>query len=974
MKGQKYPRGAEWRQWDFHVHTPASFEWSGQRLAEMDVPQQAASIDAMINAINSAAPAVYVLMDYWTFDGWLTLKQRLAQPGAPKLTKKVFPGIELRLVSPTPYRLNAHVVFSDQTSDQDLQDFKSKLVVSVIGQTLSDECLRKLARQAQADILFKKGFKQDEVHASNAIALKAGSMLADITPESYKLAIEGVPDGNAIGFMPWDTNDGLAQADWVTHYSFVIGLMKSSPIFETRKQELWEAFVGRKTPRNSKWFSNFHGALGSIPRLAVSGSDAHAYGDYGKFPGGKTTWIKADPTFLGLKQAIKEPAKRSFIGERPEKPAVVESNKTYFIDTLEIDKVVGSKVKDHWLDGVRLKLNHDLIAIIGNKGSGKSALADVIALAGNARSKYFSFLTSKRFRFPPVILAKNFESRMTWCDGGGKPRNLAEDPPTESVEMVRYIPQQYFEDLCNDHASGKSDVFEKELRSVIFDHIGPEMRQSALDFDQLIEQQESGHRGQLAEFRKDLNKLNQEIVSIESQLHPDKRKGLVELKLQKQKQIDEHDKLLPQKIDPPAEKLTPEQTAASTELNGIAEQLKALDARDQQLANRGATAAARATSAAAVRARLQMFRHQYHQLRDDIAVHLATLGISMEAVVQMSIKEEELTKAATAAEEEKKAVASDQQTGRVTREKAVAMRDELQKQLNGPQQLYQKYLKDAESWQKKRGELVGSPTAPETLQGIAARIDQLDKLPAELAAKRAARAKLAGEVFEILNTQRVARAALFQPVQDVISSNALIRDDYRLQFRADLGGSADALAARLFELIKRNAGEFKGDEESLGVVRKTVEQYDLNTKDGAIRLLEDLHGKIQASVAKDRGPGIDSIVKTGKTPVEVYDLLFGLTFLEPRYTLLFQDTRIEQLSPGQRGALLLIFYLLVDKGRHPIILDQPEENLDNETVVSLLVPVLDEAKKHRQIIMVTHNPNLAVVCDAEQIIFSAFDR
>jgi predicted ATPase len=80
------------------------------------------------------------------------------------------------------------------------------------------------------------------------------------------------------------------------------------------------------------------------------------------------------------------------------------------------------------------------------------------------------------------------------------------------------------------------------------------------------------------------------------------------------------------------------------------------------------------------------------------------------------------------------------------------------------------------------------------------------------------------------------------------------------------------------------------------------------------------------------------------------------------------------LIRGQRGALLLIFHLLVDTGRNPIILDQPEENLDNQTIVSLLVPVLAEAKKKRQIIMVTHNPNLAVVCDAEQVIYSSFDR
>lgn len=59
---------------------------------------------------------------------------------------------------------------------------------------------------------------------------------------------------------------------------------------------------------------------------------------------------------------------------------------------------------------------------------------------------------------------------------------------------------------------------------------------------------------------------------------------------------------------------------------------------------------------------------------------------------------------------------------------------------------------------------------------------------------------------------------------------------------------------------------------------------------------------------------------------------------------------------------------------NPIVLDQPEENLDNETVVSLLVPVLNEAKKTRQIVMVTHNPNLAVVCDAEQIVHATFDR
>jgi len=87
-----------------------------------------------------------------------------------------------------------------------------------------------------------------------------------------------------------------------------------------------------------------------------------------------------------------------------------------------------------------------------------------------------------------------------------------------------------------------------------------------------------------------------------------------------------------------------------------------------------------------------------------------------------------------------------------------------------------------------------------------------------------------------------------------------------------------------------------------------------------------------------------------------------------------QGIPVEKLSPGQRGALLLIFYLLVDKETKPIVLDQPEENLDNQTVYSLLVPVIKEAKDRRQVIMVTHNANLAVTCDAEQIIHAKFDR
>ena len=77
-------------------------------------------------------------------------------------------------------------------------------------------------------------------------------------------------------------------------------------------------------------------------------------------------------------------------------------------------------------------------------------------------------------------------------------------------------------------------------------------------------------------------------------------------------------------------------------------------------------------------------------------------------------------------------------------------------------------------------------------------------------------------------------------------------------------------------------------------------------------------------------------------------------------------TPIEKLSPGQRCNALIPIILL--EGRNPIIIDQPEDNLDNKLIFDLVVEVLRSLKEKRQIIVATHNPNIPVSGDAEQII------
>jgi hypothetical protein len=203
IPNERFPRGSEWRQWDLHIHTPASFHWEGARFdSDPGSTHNARLVDEMIHALNAAEPAVFAIMDYWTFDGWLALKRRLKEPGAPSLCKKVFPGIELRLVSPTPFRLNAHVLFSDELDEPFLRDFKSRLRIDFDdSRPLSDDSLIRLARNKNASFLQVSEAKFSQILNDDREALLAGSKIAEINCDSYRDAIQKVPDSMAIGFM-----------------------------------------------------------------------------------------------------------------------------------------------------------------------------------------------------------------------------------------------------------------------------------------------------------------------------------------------------------------------------------------------------------------------------------------------------------------------------------------------------------------------------------------------------------------------------------------------------------------------------------------------------------------------------------------------------------------------------------------------------------------------------------------------------
>ena len=90
--------------------------------------------------------------------------------------------------------------------------------------------------------------------------------------------------------------------------------------------------------------------------------------------------------------------------------------------------------------------------------------------------------------------------------------------------------------------------------------------------------------------------------------------------------------------------------------------------------------------------------------------------------------------------------------------------------------------------------------------------------------------------------------------------------------------------------------------------------------------------------------------------------------LDVRYSLKDGESfkPVEQGSPGQKTAALLAFIL--SYGNEPLVLDQPEDDLDNHLIYDLIVTQLREIKQKRQVLVVTHNANIVVNGDAENVI------
>lgn len=189
-------------------------------------------------------------------------------------------------------------------------------------------------------------------------------------------------------------------------------------------------------------------------------------------------------------------------------------------------------------------------------------------------------------------------------------------------------------------------------------------------------------------------------------------------------------------------------------------------------------------------------------------------------------------------------------------------------------------------------------------------------------------------------------------------------------------GARETAEVELRELLQRQDRAFERD---IGAPGAGGLLGDLYASESGSKEIEKALAKIKEHLRQIANGTHDSaalgdqrfathIAKLQPETLDRLDLWFPEDSLDVRYSPTGDGHNLRSIhegSPGQKTAALLAF--LLSYGDEPLVLDQPEDDLDNHLIYELIVTQLRDVKRRRQILVVTHNPNIVVNGDAELV-------
>jgi len=899
--------GSQWRKWDLHVHTPDSYENQYSFLDDAEREQYSGDIwEKYICELEKIEDiSVIGITDYFTIDGYKKILD-YRKTGRLKNSDLILPNIELRLdvlSGKDNKRLNFHIIFSNEVQPEVIEE---DFLHSLEFQTGNSE-VHRLTKQKIEDLGrtlkeensglngsdFQEGCKKIVLNMDNILKVLKGH--ASKFNGQYLLILSA---------REWDEIGWNGQGHIIKKNS----LFKSHAVFSSNPGTI--AFCQGKTHISIQDFEKEFGQI----KPCIHGSDAHSFEKLCKPDGDRFCWIKAESTFDGLKQIIYEPASRVKI--QKDTPELYKN--IYTLSSVEFyDSNIDEKIS---LVPCIIPLNQNFVAITGGKGSGKTAILDLIAncyLDRCYHTKEDKKIGEDKNSFVQRIqtIGNQLGVKLEFIDSSIEPfQKKLTETSFFNKSSILYLPQGKIDEI-----SGDKRQLNDKIKEIIFNN--PNVKE--------------GHYSEkFSALETKTNQLSREIPNINSQIVrlEQETSDLVISAITKDKQITEG-KLADIKNQIQLKEASLEQ-GIQDQISSLKKEIKTL--KDQET-------------------NCQEVLNDFELLKGGLAHFVSTSNNSIESINKKikSLNSNSEEDGSTKIEEFEIFDFSDQiallntiyqkvQQKQMHLSSIRSSKELTLKELLGEEKSHSKLLKEAEALEneiKKNNEKIKD-------------IEEKKEALTQIIVKRDI---VYGNLLETLRDWKKYYDEVIQTFS--LGKNDILGD---INFKSRILIDVQEFQTTAKDLINKK--------------KLSEEEIEANVKEYTTTLMEFFQGNSSFDQVKT---GYNKLltsplpIKRSTSNQHYYDWLFG-NYFNLMTDISFGDNPLDILSMGQKGTVLLKLFLA--EGDYPIILDQPEENLDNKFIYKELVSAMRTAKNNRQVIIATNNANLVVNTDADQIIIAEFNE
>lgn len=980
----EFTRWSEWSKWDLHIHTPLSviqwYWWDTEEVWEKFI------ID--LESLPKEYKVIWI-NDYNLID-WYEKVLEYQKKWRLKNIDLILPVLEFRLKefwwTEELKSVNFHVIFSNEISIEDIKkNFINKLEVEInddIKSTITSiNCLVEYWKKLKDKDIVKNEFS-DLITWFNQARFDRKQILK-ILKEYFNWKYLTAIGKNEWESLRWtwtivDKKKIINSADFV--------FTASEKVEDTIKWK--EKLREQGVNNNLLHFSDSHYFSNDTQN---SNKIWHSF-----------TWIKANPTFNWLVQVLNEQEERVYLWDKPKVLRHIFENKDKYINELRITSIpTYNGEKWIWFKWVEIPLNTWLVTIIWNKWSWKSAIADILWFLWNAQNNdKFSFLHAKKFK--SRNLAKNFNWELLWNSWNISKANLNDEIDVFSDETVRYLPQSYFESIANEiynHSGNTKSKLTITLENVVYKYLDDSDKLWQWSFDALLKYKMESINANIDSIKIELSELNAKIIDLENKNHPDYIKILNNKLDWKNEEIDLLNKSL--------KELTTEYTKSINSENETKEDWwinKKLESLNKKLLVDEKLIQDQEEKLLNIKkdiVDLENLIEKYNRFKENIENNIKEdkdifekFWINNNEVYKNSIDTSVISKICSNKNEEQKSIEylllstkdieSLDITGKdellknsllVAKENTIKSIWIIEKQLSTEEKKKHEYEVERKRLNDEISLLIWNKDKHNTKIYFEEEIKYISNLLFdELNWLKTDRTKIVNNIFNEKKSIVSLYKEFKEPIDNKLSNEQISLNEYTVE--VDVGIRSDKnLWEKFLDYINQSKSWTFYWWEFWSKAMNDILQYkDYNNIDDILYIINETINSLEIDKRENGNWESKNISDQVSNLKAFYDYLYWLDYINPEYQLKMMWKQIYELSPGERGTLLLIFYLLIDKENIPLIIDQPEDNLDNQSVYKMLSKFIKDAKKRRQIIIVTHNPNLAIWWDAEQIIYVHLDK